>query len=125
MPLAKAAKGRLATRVSMVAGACKLTYQVPKKQRGCPTLRLKFFAMTVDHLGNWNWAGNYSTDAKQLLRKLMRIKLKDMLDDTTHFPIDPRMSRALVVANDTNLRLRESPKDPDKPEPPRLLGFRN
>ena len=92
---------------------------MPKKQRGCPTLRLKFFAMTVDHLGNWNWAGNYSTDAKQLLRKLMRLRLKDMLDDQAHFPIDPRMLTAITIANDKNLHLQESANDPDKPDRPR------
>ena len=96
----------------------RLVYKVPKKERGCPTISLRFFSMTVDHLGNWNWPANYSADSKTLLRKLMRLRLKDMLDDTANFPIDPRMVTALTKATDHNLQLRASPQDPDKPPAP-------
>eukprot|EP00965_Chrysotila_dentata_P124621 4119324-Pleurochrysis_carterae.AAC.1 len=73
--------GRLATRLSMVAGHVRIIYKEPRHQLAMPRLTLRFFVLTMDQNGHIEWPANYTTRGQAILRKLARMRLQAMLDD--------------------------------------------
>eukprot|EP00965_Chrysotila_dentata_P119059 3935987-Pleurochrysis_carterae.AAC.2 len=99
--------GRLARRMSMVAGHLRIIYKQPRRQVAMPRLTLRFFVLTIDRTGHIEWPANFSTKGQAILRKLARKKLEAMLVDPA-YPVDPSMSVALKKGSSGVLALRSS-----------------
>ena len=87
-------KGKLGESLSMVAGCCVVEMRVPKRWKAMPVLTMRFFSLTVNHLGQFVWPAKFSDTSRALLKKLARIKIRAMLDDQD-FPIHNGMRKAL------------------------------
>jgi hypothetical protein len=74
-------KGKLGESLSMVAGSCVVEFKVPKRWKAMPVLTMRFFSLTVNHLGQFVWPAKFSDTSRALLKKLARIKIQAMLDD--------------------------------------------
>ena len=109
--LAENASGRLGTKISQVAGNVVIKFRQPTKYRAMPTLTLRFFCFTMDANGHIEWPTNFSNTSRQLLRKLARRNLEQMLKDP-EYPVDPSMRCALTQSSSSVLQLRSSPTDP-------------
>ena len=106
---------RLATRLSFVAGNMVIIYKEPTKFRAMPMITLRFFAATMNAQGHVNWPTNFKPASKQLLRKMVRIKLQKLLGDP-EYPVSQEMRRALTASQDSVLRLQASARDPPQPD---------
>ena len=95
-------RGRLATVLSMVCGNVIIEYTEPRKLRAMPTLRLRFFVLSMDKDGNIVWPTNFPDQTRACLRKQARTLLSKMMDDPA-YPVDPRFSAALQSASDSYL----------------------
>ena len=104
-------QGKLGNKLSLVAGNLVVEYREPKRWAAMPTLTLRFFVLTMNHMGHIEWPCRFTDRARALLRKLARLKAKEMLD-SPEYPADPAMAQALSASSDTFLQLRASPRDP-------------
>ena len=89
-----AQEGQAGESLSMVAGSCVVEYKVPKRWKAMPVLTMRFFSLTVNHLGQFVWPAKFSDTSRALLKKLARIKIQAMLDDP-EYPIHEGMRKAL------------------------------
>ena len=113
-----AKKGAAASAMSMVGGNVVLTYIQPKAWRAWPTIKLKFFVLTVDYQGNIIWPTVWDANARALLTELARRKVV-ALKAHPDFPIrddfceTPGASSAVATA--------QTPALPAPAPPPLLL----
>eukprot|EP00965_Chrysotila_dentata_P177117 5850174-Pleurochrysis_carterae.AAC.1 len=52
--------GRLASKLSMVAGHFRIIYKEPRHQLAMPRLNLQCFVLTMDKSGHIEWPANYT-----------------------------------------------------------------
>ena len=105
-------KGKLGESLSMVAGSCVVEFKVPKRWEAMPVLTMRFFSLTVNHLGQFVWPAKFSDASRALLKKLARIKIQKMLDDP-EYPIHEGMRKALLdtTSRDSYLSLVGAKQD--------------
>eukprot|EP00965_Chrysotila_dentata_P179901 5939895-Pleurochrysis_carterae.AAC.2 len=101
--------GRLATRLSMVAGHVRIIYKEPRRQLAMPRLTLGFFVLMLYQNGHIEWPANYTAKGQAILRKLARMRLKAMLEHA-EYPVDPAMAAALEQSSSALLTLRPIPR---------------
>jgi hypothetical protein len=114
LPLGVHKKGRKGESFSMVAGKTIIEYLVPKRWRAMPVMTLRFFCLTINHLGEFVWPAKFTDRSRALLKKLARQKNQAMLD-SPEYPIHPEMRKALTdtTSRDRYLALEGAAKDTD------------
>ena len=89
----KPRRGLTASVFSMVGGNMILKYVEPRNHQWWPTLTLKFWVLTVDHVGNILWPTKWDGNSQRLLAELARRKVDFFLQNQELYPIRADFSR--------------------------------